>query len=159
MPSRILVLPWLVWLSRLGIIPQTERLPVEFPVKAHVWVLGQVPGWGQARRNRYIFLSFLPPFLSLKINTIFKNTLVLWTHFGNCEDHWDIKQWKVACHWNFWEYLVNTSGFADLVKEAAPLVAINHCLYISIKDCVPKIKKEVLNKVLKVTLSLEPLPC
>ena len=27
--------PWLVWLSELGIVLQTERSPVRFPVRAH----------------------------------------------------------------------------------------------------------------------------
>ena len=46
---------------------QTERLPVHkgspvrFPVRAHAWVVGQVPGWGRARGNHTLmFLSLSP---------------------------------------------------------------------------------------------------
>ena len=35
---------WLVWLSGLGVLPQTGRLQVRFPVRARAWVAGQVPG-------------------------------------------------------------------------------------------------------------------
>ena len=42
---------WLVWLSGLSAILQTERLLVRFPVRAHAWVAGQVPGWGYGRGN------------------------------------------------------------------------------------------------------------
>ena len=56
--SKIInVLPWLVWLSGSGIILQTERLPVGFLVRAHAWVVGQVPGWGHERGNQLMFLS------------------------------------------------------------------------------------------------------
>ena len=56
--------------------PQTERLLVRFPVRAHAWVAGQVSGWGRERGNHtvmllshidvslFVFLPFLP--LSLK---------------------------------------------------------------------------------------------
>ena len=44
-------------LSVLGVIPQTKRSPVRFPVRAHVWVVGQVPGWGHGRGNGSRFLS------------------------------------------------------------------------------------------------------
>ena len=65
--------PWMVWLSGSGDIPQSERLPVWFPVRAHAWVVRQVHGWGPARDKRLMFLShiyvslplFLPPFPSL----------------------------------------------------------------------------------------------
>ena len=40
--------PWLVWLSGLRASLQTERLLAQFPVKTHVWDVGQVPGWGRA---------------------------------------------------------------------------------------------------------------
>ena len=36
---------WLVWLSWLGTVPQIERSQVQFPVRAHAWVVGSVPGW------------------------------------------------------------------------------------------------------------------
>ena len=61
-------MPWLVWLSGLNVIPQTKRSLVRFPVRAHAWVAGQVPGWGHVRGNQSMFLSHidisLPLFLS-----------------------------------------------------------------------------------------------
>ena len=38
--------PWMVWLTRLTTNLQTERSPVQFPVRAHAWIVGQVPSWG-----------------------------------------------------------------------------------------------------------------
>ena len=34
--------PWLVWLSELGVILQTEAPPVRFPIRAHAWVAVQM---------------------------------------------------------------------------------------------------------------------
>ena len=64
------VKPWLVWLSRLGAGLQTKGSLVQFPVRAHAWVAGQVPSGGCARGNHTLmFLSLSPSFpLSLKIN-------------------------------------------------------------------------------------------
>ena len=45
-------LHWLVWLSGLSVRLQTERLLVRFLVRAHAWVVGQVPSWGLARDNQ-----------------------------------------------------------------------------------------------------------
>ena len=60
--------PWLMWLSGLSTGLQTKGLPVQFPVKAHAWVVGQVPSRGYVRGNHTVmFLSlslFLPPFHS-----------------------------------------------------------------------------------------------
>ena len=75
-------MPWLVWLSWLGVVPQSERLLVRFLVRSYAWVVGSVPGVGAPTRgDRLMFLShidvslplFLPSFfLSLKIsNKIF----------------------------------------------------------------------------------------
>ena len=64
------LMPWLVWLSGLSASLQTEGLPVQFQVRAHAWVAGQVPGCGCVRGNRlmFLFLSFSLPFpLSKKI--------------------------------------------------------------------------------------------
>ena len=52
---------------------RTERSPVESPVRAQAWVADQVPGWGPARGNQWMFLFhmdvslplFLPSFPSL----------------------------------------------------------------------------------------------
>ena len=65
-------LPWMVWLSGLGIVLQTERSPVGFPVshRAHAYAVGPVPSWVCVRGNWSMFLSLFPlslPF-SLKIN-------------------------------------------------------------------------------------------
>ena len=35
--------PWLVWLSGLSAGLRTKGLLVQFPVRAHAWVAGQVP--------------------------------------------------------------------------------------------------------------------
>ena len=59
-------LPWLVWLSGLSAGLRTKGPPVQFPVRAHAWVVGQVPTRGLTRGNHT--LMFLPPFPSLKIN-------------------------------------------------------------------------------------------
>ena len=68
-----------MWRSGLGVVPQIEESPVHFQVRAHAWVVGQVPGWGCVRGNRLMFLLhtdvspplFLHSFLFLKINKIF----------------------------------------------------------------------------------------
>ena len=48
--------------------------PIQFPVRAHAWVAGQLPSGVRARGNHTLmFLPlFLLPFLSLKINKILK---------------------------------------------------------------------------------------
>ena len=75
------MLCWLVWLTGLGIVMQTKRLPVQFLVRAHAWNVSQDPGWWCARGNRLMFLThidvsfplflFLPP-VSERINKIFQ---------------------------------------------------------------------------------------
>ena len=56
----------LVWLSGLIASLQTEGSLVQFPVRAHAWVVGQVPIWGCAGGSQLMFLSlFLLPFPSL----------------------------------------------------------------------------------------------
>ena len=35
----------------LGVVPQTQRSPVRFPVRAFAWVVGLVPGRGPYRRQ------------------------------------------------------------------------------------------------------------
>ena len=59
--------PWLVWLSGLSAGLRTERSLVQFLVRAHAWVVGQVLGWCMYERQP-IDVSlplFLPPFPSL----------------------------------------------------------------------------------------------
>ena len=45
---KVQILPWLVWLNGLSTRLQTERLLVQFPVKAHAWVADQVPSCRRA---------------------------------------------------------------------------------------------------------------
>ena len=59
------LLPWLVRLSGLSASLQTKGSPVQFPVRAHAWVAGQVPSRGRMGGNQTVmFLSLsssLPP--------------------------------------------------------------------------------------------------
>ena len=59
------VLPQLVWLSGLSTGLQTKGLLVRFPVRAHAWVVGQVPSWEHPRGNQLMFPSLSPSFPSL----------------------------------------------------------------------------------------------
>ena len=69
-------LSWLVWLSLLGITPQTKMLPVQFLVRAHMWVAGLVPSKGVCKRQQINVLAhinvslplLLPPFPLSKTN-------------------------------------------------------------------------------------------
>ena len=60
--------PWALWLSGLSTALRTKASPVRFPVRAHAWVVGQVPSRGRARGNHtLVFLSLsvsLPSLLS-----------------------------------------------------------------------------------------------
>ena len=60
-------LPWLVWLSGLSAILWTKGSLVRFPVRAHAWVVGQVPSRGCTRGNHTLMflILFLPSFLPL----------------------------------------------------------------------------------------------
>ena len=59
--------PWLVWLSGWSASLQIKGWLVQFPVREHAWVMGQVPGWGLMRGNQSMFPSHvdvsLTPFL------------------------------------------------------------------------------------------------
>ena len=59
--------PWLVWLSGLSTGLRTKGSLVGFPVRAHAWVVGQVPSRGCTRGNHTrMFSPYLSPsFLSL----------------------------------------------------------------------------------------------
>ena len=61
---RNIDVPQSVWLSWLERQPVTKRLQVQFPARAHTWVLGLILGLGVDRRQP-IDVS-LSPFLSLK---------------------------------------------------------------------------------------------
>ena len=57
-------LPWLVWLSGLSAGLQTKGSLVHFPVRAHAWLVGQVPSRGCTRGNHTLmFLSTSLPSL------------------------------------------------------------------------------------------------
>ena len=59
----------LVWLSGLSASLQTTGSPVPFPVRAHAWVVGQVPSRGCERGNctlMFLSLSFSLPSLLYK---------------------------------------------------------------------------------------------
>ena len=54
--------PWLLWLGALSASLRTKGSLVQFPVRAHGWVVGQVPGWGHERQPHMgISLPLLPP--------------------------------------------------------------------------------------------------
>ena len=55
--------PWLVWLSGLSAGLQTKGSMVQFPVRAHAWVIGQVLNRGHERGNHtdVSLLSFSLP--------------------------------------------------------------------------------------------------
>ena len=57
---KIIKLPWPVWLSWLGIILQSKRSPVQFPVRTHTWVEGSRGNWS-------MFLSHINVSLSLSL--------------------------------------------------------------------------------------------
>ena len=60
--------PCLVWLSGLSASLGTKGSLVQFLVRAHAWVLGQVPSGGAPERQPRIDVSLplvLPPFSSL----------------------------------------------------------------------------------------------
>ena len=51
-------MPWLVWLSGLSAGLRTKGSLVQFPVRAHAWVVGQVPSGGHTRgKHTLMFLS------------------------------------------------------------------------------------------------------
>ena len=45
-------MPWLVWLSWLGVAPQKQKVASWFLVGAHAWVASLVPVWGTCRRQQ-----------------------------------------------------------------------------------------------------------
>ena len=62
--------PWRVWLSGLGILPQTERSQVRFPVRAHAWewqarssvaVVQEATNWCFPHTSMFLSLSFSLP--------------------------------------------------------------------------------------------------
>ena len=78
MKSKLLQ-PWLLWLSGLGVLPQPKLSRVQFPVRAHAWVVRLAPSQGACEnqlidvslsRPRFSLSFFLPPVLSKKINNL-----------------------------------------------------------------------------------------
>ena len=73
--------PWVVWLSGLSAGLQTKGSLVQFLVRAHAWVAGQVPSEGHVRGNHTLMFLSLSPSLSLslkkKINKIFKTHKIM----------------------------------------------------------------------------------
>ena len=70
----------LVCLSGLSGGLQTKGSLVQFPVRAHAWVVGQIPNMGHTRDNHtlmFLSLSFCLPSPLLKRNKIFKNTYMV----------------------------------------------------------------------------------
>ena len=65
-----LLQPWLVWLSRLRAGLQNKRLLVQFPVREHTRVVGQVRSQvgGIQRGNRMLGLPLFFPPLSLSFS-------------------------------------------------------------------------------------------
>ena len=59
------ILPWLVWLSGLRVSLWTKGSLVQIPVRAHSWVVAQVPSRGRTRGNHtlmFLSLSFSLPY-------------------------------------------------------------------------------------------------
>ena len=54
-----------MWLSGLIVGLQTTGSLVQFPVRAHAEVAGQVPSRGRSRGNQSTYLSNIDAFLSL----------------------------------------------------------------------------------------------
>ena len=61
--------PWLVWLSGMSTGLQTKGSQVQFPVRAHAWVVGQVPSRGSVRGNHTLMFPPLSPSLPLSLKT------------------------------------------------------------------------------------------
>ena len=90
---------WLVWLSGLGVVLQTEKLLDQFPVRAHAWVAGQVYSLGCARGNHtlmFLCLSFSLSSPLSKNNSIQSFFLNLpWTKYQPLK--WRQKQYPWLC--------------------------------------------------------------
>ena len=52
-------MPWLMWLSGLSTSLHTGKLQVQFPVRAHALVAGQVPSRGRMRGNHTLMFPSL----------------------------------------------------------------------------------------------------
>ena len=120
-------MPWLVWLS--GLSGGLWKSQVQFPVRAHTWVAGQVPSWGRARGNQlmYLFLFFsLPCPLSKKkkrvkiytythISTIDICRLSLDTNANKLKVYIWVKETRTLCTPTRYLMLSNNSEFFGVV--------------------------------------------
>ena len=86
--------PWLVWLSGLSTGLWTKGSPVQFPVRAHAWVAGQVPSWEPRKATAHWCVSpSLPPSLSLSQNKQIKSKKI--KNIKSLATVW-VMDWKVA---------------------------------------------------------------
>ena len=54
----------------MGVILQTERSPVQFPVSAYAWVVGQIPGLGHVKSNQSVFLSHIIVYIPFSLPSL-----------------------------------------------------------------------------------------
>ena len=69
---------WLVWLSGLNVGLRTKGSLVRFPIRALVWVVGQVSSRGRARSNHSMMFLCLSPSLLLCLKIKFKKVLAMY---------------------------------------------------------------------------------
>ena len=84
-----------MWPSGLDIVPRSERSPVQSLVRAHAWVVGQIPSWGGGGMGEATdrCLSHMSMFLSLPFSLLYllsknkyvkcfkKKTINIWKYF------------------------------------------------------------------------------
>ena len=66
--EKVVLLPWFLWFGGLSAGLGTERSLVQFSVRAHAWVSGQVPVWKCARGSQLMFLSHIDVYLPLSLS-------------------------------------------------------------------------------------------
>ena len=59
----LIFLPWMHW----SVVPYTNKSGVHFPVRAHAWTMGPIPGWGICGRHP-IDVSHVEVSLSLSLS-------------------------------------------------------------------------------------------
>ena len=68
--KNVIIGPWPVWLSGLSTgRPVNQRITGSIPVRAHAWVVGQVPNWRHVTGHHslmFLSLSFSLPFSKSK---------------------------------------------------------------------------------------------
>ena len=103
------MLPWLVWLHGLSAGLRTERLLVQFPVKAHAWVSGKVPSHRHVRGDLLMFLS-----LSFSIPSPISKNKYVYFKSGTC--------WLKRI-WNIWKNMEDNK-LKDYPTQREPLFHI-----------------------------------